>query len=188
MSALLKKLKFPANSNRIAILDAPDDFIKQITSSFPFDIDSELQQAAMEYHYILSFVWDEKSLAIILPSLINKIGEKGMLWIAYPKKSSAIKTDLNRDRAWDIFTSFNYRPVNIVSIDETWSAIRIKPVSEVKVRPKPKIREIDYDARKVFPPENVQAALKSNALTEVFNSLSFTHKKEHIEAIVLAKK
>ena len=188
MKALLKKLKVPSIHDKLAILGDPNDLFNPKKSSLLFTIDSDLKRQDEAYSFILSFVMDLQSLTDILPTLINKIEEKGVLWIAYPKKSSTIKTDINRDRAREVFTSFNYRPVSMVSIDENWSAIRIKPQSQVNVSKKENIPEIDYAARKIYLPKEIELVLKNEHLMDVFDKLSFTHKKEHIEAIVLAKK
>lgn len=52
--------------------------------------------------------------------------EGGILWIAYPKQSGAIPTDLTRDQGWETSRSAGWVPVSLVSIDADWSAQRIK--------------------------------------------------------------
>lgn len=48
-------------------------------------------------------------------------------WIAYPK---ANKADINRDTLWPIAGEINLRPIGQVAIDETWSALRFRPLKE----------------------------------------------------------
>lgn len=55
----------------------------------------------------------------------------GLLWFAYPKKSSGLKTDITRDVGWDAVTQAGLKGVAQVAIDETWSALRFRPVEEV---------------------------------------------------------
>jgi hypothetical protein len=52
------------------------------------------------------------------------------LWIAYPKKTSGVQTDMTRDKGWDAVTD-QIDAVSQVAIDDTWSALRFKPVAEV---------------------------------------------------------
>jgi len=51
----------------------------------------------------------------------------GVLWMAYPKKSGALQSDLSRDRGWEPFVRAGWRPVSQVSLDDTWSALRFRP-------------------------------------------------------------
>jgi len=57
-----------------------------------------------------------------------------LLWLAYPKGGSSIKTDINRDKLWELLKPTGYRPVAQVSIDRDWSAIRFRPTEKVKTR------------------------------------------------------
>jgi hypothetical protein len=50
-----------------------------------------------------------------------------LLWVAYPKGSSGVKTDVNRDRLWQALEPTGWRPVRQVALDETWSAMRFRP-------------------------------------------------------------
>ena len=57
--------------------------------------------------------------------------DDSLVWIAYPKKGSNIETDLNRDILWDVFTAYNYRPVSMVSLNDSWSAVRFRSGDKV---------------------------------------------------------
>jgi hypothetical protein len=59
---------------------------------------------------------------------LNAIKEDGLLWISYPKKTSKIKTDIGGD----VMTHAGYDGVSLISINETWSAIRFRPKHKVK--------------------------------------------------------
>jgi len=51
----------------------------------------------------------------------------GLLWFAYRKKSSKVKTDISRDIIWEGLMSIGIHPVTLISIDDTWSALRFRP-------------------------------------------------------------
>ena len=58
-------------------------------------------------------------------------GQRVLLWLSYPKRSSKVETDLSRDVGWEVVADAGLRPVTQVSIDETWSALRFRPVERV---------------------------------------------------------
>jgi len=55
----------------------------------------------------------------------------GLFWICYPKGSSKIKTDLNRDILWAAMGKFGLAGVSLISIDNVWSAMRFRPTDKV---------------------------------------------------------
>jgi hypothetical protein len=48
------------------------------------------------------------------------------LWIAYPKKTPGMKTDLSRDVGWEDVERASLSAVTQVAVDETWSALRFR--------------------------------------------------------------
>jgi len=46
-------------------------------------------------------------------------------WVAYPKGGRA---DINRDTLWPILAEHAFRPIGQVALDETWSALRFRPI------------------------------------------------------------
>jgi hypothetical protein len=49
-----------------------------------------------------------------------------LTWIAYPK-AGQLGTDLNRDRLASTVQDLGIRPVRQVSLDDVWSALRMRP-------------------------------------------------------------
>jgi hypothetical protein len=59
--------------------------------------------------------------------LLREGAQRGALtWLAYPK-SRQLETDLNRDIIRDLALDRGLDPVRQVSIDDIWSALRLKP-------------------------------------------------------------
>jgi hypothetical protein len=50
-----------------------------------------------------------------------------LVWIAYPK-AGQLGTDLNRDSLRELLAGEGVRPVRQIAIDDTWSALRLRPV------------------------------------------------------------
>ena len=49
----------------------------------------------------------------------------GAVWVLYPKGNRA---DINRDSLWPILAEHGLRPISQVSVDDTWSALRFRPL------------------------------------------------------------
>ena len=61
---------------------------------------------------------------------IAAVDAGAVTWVAYPKKTSGVPTDLTRDRGWEAVTG-DIDAVSQVAVDDTWSALRFKSVAEV---------------------------------------------------------
>ena len=53
------------------------------------------------------------------------LGKPGAFWVAYPKGNRA---DVNRDSLWPLLAEHGFRPISQVAVDETWSALRFRPL------------------------------------------------------------
>ena len=114
----------------VLVLGEPDGY-KDTLGALPEDVkvhDSPGEPADL----IQIFVNDMKGLKERLPLVKDNVKEGGLIWIAYPKGTSRLtkelKTDVNRDTIWRYAESLGYKAVAMVSIDSTWSALRLKPV------------------------------------------------------------
>lgn len=70
-----------------------------------------------------------------LPKVIRSLNEDALFWITYPKQTSKIKTDLNRDIvAALVQNETDYRVVSSVAVDEKWSGLRVRHQDKVKTK------------------------------------------------------
>jgi hypothetical protein len=60
----------------------------------------------------------------LLPKVVTKLAPAASLWIAYPKTTSGVMTDLTRDAGWGPVERAGFGGVAQVAVDETWSALR----------------------------------------------------------------
>jgi hypothetical protein len=74
--------------------------------------------------FIQYFAHTRHDLAFEFPELKRLISTTGALWISWPKKSSAIKTDLSDDVVREIGLKNGLVDVKVCSVDETWSALK----------------------------------------------------------------
>jgi hypothetical protein len=81
-----------------------------------------------ELDLIQLFVTSKAELESNLLDLKTKLTPTGLLWVTYPKGTSKMKADINRDSINDYAKSVGLVGVAMVSIDATWSALRLKIV------------------------------------------------------------
>jgi predicted CoA-binding protein len=72
------------------------------------------------------FVASRKELDEELPRLKGALKPNGMLWVTYHKGTSKVKTDINRDTIAAYAKSIGLTAVAMISVDEDWSALRLK--------------------------------------------------------------
>jgi hypothetical protein len=130
-TSLIKKLGIKPKQ-RFIILNAPEGYSEQIGNVLPVEIELITAQASDgKFDVVFQFVHNKAEVVKDIPLAIEMVKPGGRLWISYPKQSSKIPTDINRDILWKIFPNDEWRPVTQISIDEIWSALRFRPKTEV---------------------------------------------------------
>jgi len=126
---LVKKLGIKAGF-RIAVINSPANFLKEL-GSLPENvkITARLTKAL---DLIMLFSGSEKSLKKDFPRLAEKLSTNGMLWVAWPKKSSGVPTDLSFDTVQSVGLQGGLVDVKICAVDEVWSGLKF--VYPLKVR------------------------------------------------------
>ena len=132
MDDILKKLKY-GDQERIAVLNAPEEFRERIAGLLPeVKIDTEIN-ARYLYDFMIAFTPGSSDVEKIGPACVHNLSDDGKLWMAYPKGTSRkYVSDINRDRGWDIVEETGFRRVSQVAIDNDWSALRFRNVKYVR--------------------------------------------------------
>jgi hypothetical protein len=128
-NALIKKLQLKLGQHAL-FLNAPEGYIAAL-DPLPDGV-ALVDGPAGTLDFVQLFVRDSVELEKFAPTALAAIKFDGVFWIAYPKQSARVKTDLTRDRGWEPVTVSGLRPVTQIAIDETWSALRWRPVERVK--------------------------------------------------------
>lgn len=138
---------------------------------------------------VLLQINNQKELNHFFPIVFEHINAQSIVWIIYPKKTGNITTDLTRDIGWGILSQFKYRGIRLISINDDYTAMRVKPINTVKKQIIPAYSEIDTINRVVILPKSVTKHQRFHSnLEEKFNRLSYTIKKELVLSILVAKK
>ncbi len=86
-----------------------------------------LSDSSCQVEAIQVFVANRSELEETLPQLKELLSAKGMLWVTYHKGTSSVKTDINRDTIYSYAQTLGLQGVAMISIDNDWSALRVKP-------------------------------------------------------------
>lgn len=82
--------------------------------------------------FALVFAVNENQLNGILSDVMPSLKENTKFWVAHPKTTSKIVTDLNRDRSWCRLTDEGYASSDKVELDHVWTATRFEKTVEVR--------------------------------------------------------
>jgi hypothetical protein len=118
---LPKKLGVKENQ-RIGLINAPQNF-QELLGELP-PTSRVVKKLVAPLDLVMLFVVGEKSLATQFPALATKLSNNGMIWVAWPKKSSGVMTDLGFDRVQRIGLDCGLVDVKICAIDEVWSGLK----------------------------------------------------------------
>ncbi len=191
--SLLEKLQLKDEKN-LLIQGLPSSVEKQFMKlSFAKHVTPLLKSRKVDF--ALVFAVSQRQLKDILSDVIPVLQEDAKLWIAYPKLSSKIASDLSRDANWECLTQHGFETVRLVALDSVWSAIRLKkpdvenaakPAAFSSANPAP---GVDYVNRTITTPKELQVLLdKNKTAASFYESLAFSHKREYVEWIVSAKR
>ena len=97
-SSLVKKL-FIKPGYRAVILNAPEGY-RELLGELPPGVKLE-DKPEGSFDFIQVFVKSAAELEQYTPVAIKAVKPGGALWVSFPKKTSKIKTDINRDAGWD---------------------------------------------------------------------------------------
>ena len=192
-TSISEKLKIKANDTLLT-LNAPADFKKGLTG-LPAGV--KITDSGKDYKQVHWFVLTEAQLQKELSKVMKLVKPEVVVWVYYPKISSGLQTDLNRDKGWDCLMKEGDKLtwINLISFDDTWSVFGLRAKTEAdkkkEAKPKPEreiFKWVNPQTKEVKLPDDLAAALKKNKKqAEYFNALSFSNKKEYIEWIVTAK-
>lgn len=123
MATLARRMKLQEGQVAV-VLNAPEGALKEL-EPLPFDVIIS-QNGRIPADWILIFVKNQAELEKVLPKALKLFQPETLLWIAYPKKTSKIKTDFTRDTGWSFLQDKDLRWLTLVSFNEDWSAFAMR--------------------------------------------------------------
>jgi len=119
---LVKKLGIKED-HRLAFPGAPEGF-GALLGELPGGVTVKAR-AAGPLDVIVFFTRSRAELARRLPALRRAMDPAAGLWIAWPKGSSGVETDISEDVARDLGYENELVDNKVCAIDETWSGLRL---------------------------------------------------------------
>ena len=117
---------------RVLVLNAPADYL-HLLADLPDGVELSTEPLGdSQFDIVHGYVSSRADLDRLAGPAMSNLKPGGALWFSYPKKSSKVKTDMDRDNNWEPLTGAGLRVVTAISIDDTWSGLRFRPLSEVK--------------------------------------------------------
>ena len=107
----------------VAYLDAPDHFESLLVPA-PADL-TVRTSARGRLDLAMVFVTSSAVLRRRLGPVGRAIFPAGMLWIAWPKKSSGVTTDITEDTVREVALPVGLVDVKVCAIDDTWSGLKL---------------------------------------------------------------
>ncbi|MFT4092012.1 MAG: hypothetical protein QM640_00125 [Niabella sp.] len=128
IQTVFEKLQYAEEKN-LLIQGLPSSIEKQFNKlSFAKNMTPLLRSRKLDF--ALVFAVNENQLNGILNDVMPSLKENTKFWVAYPKITSKIVTDLNRDRSWNRLTKEGYAGTDNVELDHVWTATRFERCKE----------------------------------------------------------
>lgn len=110
--------------SRFLLVNPPEGYLAQLGELPQGTV--LLKDSSSPVETIQVFIANRAELELQLPRLKDLMAPKGMLWVTYHKGTSKVKTDINRDTIYAYAHTIGLDGVAMLSIDEDWSAFRLK--------------------------------------------------------------
>ncbi|MBR9758267.1 MAG: hypothetical protein GYB39_09290 [Algicola sp.] len=135
MKSLISRLKLK-NRDHIVVLNKPDDFEDELNALGLKEVlisESLIQTSCVGFAIL--FITSRQQLIDQMLTLLPKLNDDCVLWIAYPQKTSkAFIVELYHDNAWDDLMDFWLKPVRQIEINANWNAMRFKKIDYVPLK------------------------------------------------------
>ena len=191
---ILEKLQLKEEKN-LLIQGLPSSVEKQFAKlSYNKNLTPLLKTRKIDFALI--FAINQLQLNNILKEVFSALHSESKLWISYPKTTSKIVSDLNRDASWEILSKNEYEAVRQVTLDHVWTAMRFKKLDQIPNRNRTfvefkaaDIKVDDFEKRLIALPIELDKLFGAHEeAREFFISLSILNQKEYLSWIQGAKK
>ncbi|UAY56473.1 YdeI/OmpD-associated family protein [Arachidicoccus terrestris] len=182
------------NEKNILIQGLPSSIEKQFAKvSFSKNVTPLLRNKKIDF--ALVFAINHQQLCCILKDVFPALHGNSKVWIAYPKSSSKIVSDLNRVDCWEILSNNSYeKSTEEIVLDNVWGAVKFnkvqaeEPAESAPIATKtPRAKGFDKKLS-IIPAELDALFVKHNKAKEFFSSLPSANQKEFVTWIEGAKR
>ena len=127
--SLLDSLELKDEKN-LLIQGLPSSVEKQFAKlSYAKNVTPLLKSRKVDF--VLIFAVNQQQLKNILRDVFQVLHENSKLWIAFPKQSSKISSDLMRESSWAFMADLEYSGSTLVPVDHVWNAMKFLKMKDV---------------------------------------------------------
>ena len=127
-AAIFKKLRL-TDKQKILIINPPQEYVK-IVQGIKYD-KKPAKGSKEEYDFVQVFASSQAELEKLVVEAAPAGKYDCLFWACYPKGTGKIKSDIKRETVWKALDLVRLQTVTQIAIDETWSALRARPVDAV---------------------------------------------------------
>jgi hypothetical protein len=120
---LPKKLGIKPGS-RVALVGAPDGFLDSTLQPLPDEVELRAR-ARGPLDVIVLFTKRRAELERRFDRLAAALDRAGALWVAWPKGTSGVATDLNESIVRDVALPKGLVDTKVAAIDDVWSGLKL---------------------------------------------------------------
>jgi hypothetical protein len=118
---LPRKLGIAAGTS-VLLVSSPTGFD---LGDLPADVTLHRRRSRTRYDVVLAFCPDRASLSTGFATWKGLLGPAGALWVARPKKSSGVPTDLTEHDVRDLALAGGLVDVKVCAVDAVWSGMKL---------------------------------------------------------------
>ena len=107
--------------HRISLVSPPLEFELE---GLPTDVRT-LGPTARDLDMVMLFVKSRDELARGFTREGPRLVSNGMLWVAWPKKASGVKTDMTEDVVREVVLPAGWVDVKVCAVDDVWSGLKV---------------------------------------------------------------
>jgi hypothetical protein len=190
LPSIVEKLHLTDEKN-LLIQGLPSSIEKQFAKlSFAKNVTPLLKSRKIDW--ALVFAVNENQLNGILKEVLPALNTDGKLWVAYPKSTSKITSDLNRDCSWSALTGNGYSGVAQVALDHVWSALWWKKEDKIEKdvtfsdqMEALKATLIDPATKTVKAPDELEGMFEEHpGAKDAFENLTYVQRRNYVNWIL----
>jgi hypothetical protein len=110
---------------KLGVRDGSRVLLTNAPTGFTLDCPHHVRAGREPYDVVLLFCPMTADLARLWPAAYQRITMAGALWVAWPKRSSGVATDLTEDGVRSYALTHGLVDVKVAAIDETWSGLKL---------------------------------------------------------------
>ena len=191
MQSMIEKLNLKDEKN-VLIQGLPSSIEKQF-SKLPYAKNVTPLLKSRKIDFALLFAIHQNQMCAILSDVFPALHTESKLWVAYPKTTSKIASDLNRDCSWQVLVDHDYEIDSQVALDHMWMAICFKKMDMSSANQLSADEDIivneDFDRRIVKLPAEMEIFfVKYKKAKDFFKSLPVDDQKDFVSWIEDAKR